>query len=488
MDLLSGSIFRKISTIVIISMLVGLGLVPNIAAEEPFLAKTIYVDDDSTYPGNGSINWPYKYIWQGIENSSEGDTIFVRCGTYNESLTIKNKKELKLIGENRSLTVIDGDIHNDTVYIYDSNITIANFTISGSGISGIENGGKTRGIYVAECQSSTGPPVTDNPSCNIFNNTITNNGDGIYILHSYTYFIHNNSIISNLDNGIVLAESSEGYIVDNYIAKNGKSMKDGDGIEIHENALFTFIKDNIIEDNKADGIWSDGSEKARIYNNTIIKNENNGINFKKTSVDSWIKNNTISDNKRNGISVWGSSNEINISFNKITGHSNFSIYGGCGINLWQSNEIEIYCNYITNNFFGINSEKCNSIQIFKNYIANNKFGIFFNVSNDICISINYIARSFCGIFLRKCEVATINYNDIMGIFIFYATENEEGNFLQLFAIRSTGNANNNYWVIEREPLSLKSLHIFIFPPLSFSIKGDCEEKNTDPDWWEWAKS
>jgi len=43
--------------------------------------NTLYVNDNSTYPGNGTILWPYRFIWQAIENASVGDNIFVLAAT-----------------------------------------------------------------------------------------------------------------------------------------------------------------------------------------------------------------------------------------------------------------------------------------------------------------------------------------------------------------------------------------------------------------------
>lgn len=53
--------------------------------------SVIIVDDDR--------NADYKKIQDAINNASEGDTIYVRSGTYNENIAIN--KSINLIGEKR---------------------------------------------------------------------------------------------------------------------------------------------------------------------------------------------------------------------------------------------------------------------------------------------------------------------------------------------------------------------------------------------------
>lgn len=75
--------------------------------------------------GSGPGN--YTAIQSAIDAANPGDTVYVYNGTYDENIIID--KPLKLIGENRNTTSIDGNIQGDTVTISSEKVTLKNFTI-----------------------------------------------------------------------------------------------------------------------------------------------------------------------------------------------------------------------------------------------------------------------------------------------------------------------------------------------------------------------
>ena len=67
----------------------------------------IYVDDDNTEgPWDGTLEHPYQYIQDGLDNANPGDAVFVFNGTYNEEVTIN--KTVDLIGEDKNGTFVNG--------------------------------------------------------------------------------------------------------------------------------------------------------------------------------------------------------------------------------------------------------------------------------------------------------------------------------------------------------------------------------------------
>ena len=92
----------------------------------------IYVDDDNTQgPWNGSMEYPYQFIQDGIDHAIAGDTIYVFNGTYKENVVVS--ASLEIIGHDKNNTLITGDGFGTVVKIIAENVTIRGFTITGCG-------------------------------------------------------------------------------------------------------------------------------------------------------------------------------------------------------------------------------------------------------------------------------------------------------------------------------------------------------------------
>ena len=83
--------------------------------------KTIYVDDDFI---DDPSNHKWDTIQEGINDASDGDTIFVYNGTYYENLTVN--KSIIIQGESKEFTIIR--VRNK-ILIYGNNIKISNCKI-----------------------------------------------------------------------------------------------------------------------------------------------------------------------------------------------------------------------------------------------------------------------------------------------------------------------------------------------------------------------
>src|SRR3989304_8108198 len=75
-------------------------------------SKTITVPDD------------YPTIQAAINGASEGDTVFVKAGTYSENLTVT--KSLSLVGENKA-TIVVGE-GNTALLVRHDNVNVTGFT------------------------------------------------------------------------------------------------------------------------------------------------------------------------------------------------------------------------------------------------------------------------------------------------------------------------------------------------------------------------
>jgi len=84
----------------------------------------IYIDDDNVQgPWDGSYKYPYQHIQDGINSALDNYTIFVFSGIYEENLIIN--KSIKLIGQNRESTIIDGRYIDDTIRVCSSFVKIS---------------------------------------------------------------------------------------------------------------------------------------------------------------------------------------------------------------------------------------------------------------------------------------------------------------------------------------------------------------------------
>ena len=79
---------------------------------------------------------PFKKIHDAIDFSSDGDTIFVRKGVYNENLIIH--KSIRLIGEDKYTTIIDAMKKPRHIVVVEApNVEIRGLTVQNSSIAAL---------------------------------------------------------------------------------------------------------------------------------------------------------------------------------------------------------------------------------------------------------------------------------------------------------------------------------------------------------------
>jgi parallel beta-helix repeat protein len=162
-------------------------VVPVSASELSFTHKTmkapldvpttIYVDGKNTAgPWDGTLEHPYQFIQDGINNANAYDTVYVYNATYNERPAIS--LPLNLVGENMDTTIIDGNSSGSVVQIFADCVTLSGFTITNSG-----DNSDNAGVWI---QASY---------CLITQNTIEKNDYyGVYVAYCSNTLYHNNFI------------------------------------------------------------------------------------------------------------------------------------------------------------------------------------------------------------------------------------------------------------------------------------------------------
>lgn len=241
------------------------------------LAAEIYVQ-----PGNS--------IQTAVNNSSPGDIIVVKPGTYTENIII-SKENLTLTSDSRNPedTIIKAKNSSANVLLLrGSKIKIEGFTISGAikyGYSGIhlyscnnctiENNKLVNNSFGTYLQSSKGNTL--------LKNTFFNNYRGVYLKYSTNNMISGNTAINNKEYGTALEGSLENRVSGNIVSNNERGIYFGtsDGNR---------LSDNIVQNNKVYGFSICGRcDKNLIYNNyfnntnlTIKNGIGNSYNFTKT--------------------------------------------------------------------------------------------------------------------------------------------------------------------------------------------------------------
>ena len=76
---------------------------------------------------NLDTNLTYLTIQSAINAASDGDTVFVRNGTYYENIVVN--KSLSLVGEDRYNTVIDGNVAGTGVHVTTDHVTVQGFGV-----------------------------------------------------------------------------------------------------------------------------------------------------------------------------------------------------------------------------------------------------------------------------------------------------------------------------------------------------------------------
>jgi parallel beta-helix repeat protein len=250
--------------------------------------------------------------------------------------------------------------------------------------------------------SGYGIKVERNSEQNIISeNTVTNNGDGIYVDHfSCNTTVADNHVTNNTGYGIHIDWYSDNCIITgNYVANNGKGIR----INRSENIL---LGDNCMEDNEDNFEVSGTSVNDIDASNTVngkpiiywvekqdktvpsdagyvvlvkcenilvqgltLSNKQDGILLISTRNSRIIRNN-IKD-CTTGIYLYTHSNNITIAGNNITGNS-------YGIYLNEGYGNTIYGNNIANNSVGIYVVESEFNNIFHNNFFNNTDQVQFN--------------------------------------------------------------------------------------------------------------
>ena len=283
---------------------------------------------------NGSGD--HTHIQQAIDNAAEGDTVLVKAGTYNETVTIG--KSIDLIGAGSGNTTIDGGNKGDVLRIDSDSVNVSGLTITGSG----------------EADGDVGIELNGVVHCRIEDCTVLSNLDGISLRNGSKYnILLGNSMVRNSLNAVWLYVDAGGHNVirSNTMKENGKGSS-----------------------SDYPAVWM-GTDDNEVTGNLIFNNGGSGIYLYQSS-DNIIVNNTLNENEYRGISLRSSDDNV-IASNTLSLNSN-------GIHLRK----ESTCNIILNNIcskndeYGIYVSDSSSNTITRNNITNNDQGVYLDSDSE----------------------------------------------------------------------------------------------------------
>ena len=267
-------------------------------------------------------------IQEGVEQASEGDTIFVKKGIYKEA-NIKIDKGITIIGED--LPTIDGEKKGEIITIGADNVTLDGFKIINVGVS-----------Y-----------TTDYASVRLVNSSD---------------FIIQNLVLENLFFGIYLQKSNNGKVLNNTV--RGEAVTEfNSGNAIH----LWYCKNVEIAGNDVqrvrDGIYLEFSDNITITNNFSKGNVRYGLHFM------FSNNNYVMDNvfETNGAGIaLMFSKFMDVENNVIRQNWGTAAYG---ILLKEVNDATIKNNVFIENTVGITVEGCNRLEYSNNDFTSNGYAI-----------------------------------------------------------------------------------------------------------------
>lgn len=212
-------------------------------------------------PPAGSIIVPdnFSTISQAIANASDGQTIFVRKGYYNESVTVD--KSLWLIGENQ--TLIDAHSVGVDILISHNNVNVTGFTLqntpapaTGSWLEQMQGIGISK--QLADIQ------IINSQYCNIYANNLTNSIAAVHLENASQNTIINNNILGN-SKGVDIDRSTNNCIQNNFF------MGGGTAVSLKNAASNNSILNNTVT-NANYAIYLDSAYGNTLRNNKLTHN------------------------------------------------------------------------------------------------------------------------------------------------------------------------------------------------------------------------
>lgn len=318
----------------------------------------------------------YSTIQEAINHASEGETIFVRAGTYYEHIIVN--KTVLLLGEDKENTIIDGNSRYwpEVIKITANDTVVSGFTVKNSDWFGVQ------------ISNSFGNTIKDN--------NVVDTLYGIRLDQSAGNSIVGNNVKNNRFMGILLCDSSNNTLRYNEMAGNPENfgvwgliisdfINDVDSSNtVNGKPVYYWINQHDRQIPADAGVVMVVNSSKITVRNLVLSNNDHGVSFAYTS-SSYIEENLVTNNTY-GIDLFCSFNNtisgnilsqntmgISMRFSSDNIARENTVIASDGFYLYQSDRNQIIANTIRNSRdYGIDFAESYDNSIYHNNFISNK--------------------------------------------------------------------------------------------------------------------
>jgi len=249
-----------------------------------FLARALNLEPIVPKPRVQSVSGVVVRVGESIQaavNAHPGGTTFVIKSGVHKRQSVVPKTGDTFVGE--SGAVLSGE--NATSYAFGaevSNVTVKNLVIEK--YAGPKDGGAIVTLGGADGWRIEGNEIRYNKG-----SAIRSGGTGWHIVGNY---LHHNEVYGMTGTGVRMVIEDNEIAFNNYQKTSGGNA--GGSKWFYTNGLV--VRNNYSHDNGGPGLWTDGHNKAVLYDgNRVVNNTESGIKHE-ASCDAVIRNNTVEGN------------------------------------------------------------------------------------------------------------------------------------------------------------------------------------------------